>query len=159
MLITPAYAQAASSDMQTQIIQFAPIVLIFIVFYFFMIRPQGQKAKALRAAQAGLRRGDRIITAGGIIGSVSRVITDDEVEVTIAENVRVRILRSTITTILAKPEPSQADKPGKPSRPAIKGKAKPVEEAPEAPEAEAEAQATDETVSTPPGGQNGKTAG
>ncbi|HTH96881.1 MAG TPA: preprotein translocase subunit YajC [Stellaceae bacterium] len=109
MFITPAYAQASSaSDPQMQLLQFLPLVLIFIVFYFFMIRPQSQKAKALKAAQSGLRRGDRVITAGGIIGTISRVVTDDEIEVQIAENVRVRVVRSTINTIQARTEPGAA---------------------------------------------------
>jgi preprotein translocase subunit YajC len=130
MLISPAYAQAAT-DTQSQLLSFAPLVLIFIVFYFFMIRPQQQKSKQLKLAQAGLRRGDRVITSGGIIATVARVVTDDEVELTIADNVRIRVVRSTISTILAKTEPgAAADKPVKPKP--VRGR-KPEEVADETP--------------------------
>lgn len=109
MLITPAYAQAAAgaggSDM---LVQIAPLALIFVVFYFFLIRPQQQKAKQQRSMLEAIRRGDRVVTGGGIIGTVSKVINNDEVQVDIADNVRVRVVRSTITQVLAKPEPVSA---------------------------------------------------
>jgi len=109
MLITPAYAQAAGgaggSDM---LVQIAPLALIFVVFYFFLIRPQQQKAKQQRSMLDAIRRGDRVVTGGGIIGTVSKVINNDEVQVDIADNVRVRVVRSTITQVLAKTEPVAA---------------------------------------------------
>jgi preprotein translocase subunit YajC len=114
MLISAAYAQSASGLLtQLSASPLPMLVLIFGVFYFFMIRPQQQKAKQLKTAQAGLRRGDKVITSGGIIGSVARVINDSEVEVEVAENVRLRVVRSTIPTIIAKTEPATADKPVK----------------------------------------------
>jgi preprotein translocase subunit YajC len=103
MFISPAYAQAFG-DSANSLVQFAPFVLIFVVFYFFLIRPQQQKAKDLKAMLGGLRRGDRVVTGGGIIGTVAKVASDDEVLVDIAEGTRVRVLRSTITTVLAKTE-------------------------------------------------------
>lgn len=112
MLISSAYAQAAAgaSDLQTQLLNFAPMIAIIAVFYFLLFRPQQQKAKQIKAQQASMRRGDRIVTAGGIIATVSRVINDDELEIQIAENVRVRVVRSTVTTVLAKPEPASGAK-------------------------------------------------
>lgn len=107
MFISPAYAQALG-DNANSLIQFAPFVLIFVVFYFFVIRPQQQKTKEHRAMLSALRRGDRIVTGGGIIGTVAKVVGDDEVLVDIAEGIRVRVLRSTITTVLAKTEPVAA---------------------------------------------------
>ncbi len=86
------------------------LVVFVVVFYFLLIRPQQQRAKQLKMAVAALRRGDKIVTAGGIIASISRVINDDEIEAEIAPGVKARILRSTITTILSKPEPAKGGK-------------------------------------------------
>lgn len=111
MLISPAYAQAAGGglfDSQGALVQFLPLVLIFIVFYFLLIRPQQKKAKDQRAMLDTLRRGDRVVTGGGIVGTVNKVISPEEIEVDIAQNVRVRVVRSTITTVLAKPDPAAA---------------------------------------------------
>lgn len=102
MLISPAYAQAGGGggDMLTGLL---PIILIFVVFYFLLIRPQQKKAKAHRELVAALRRGDRVVTAGGIMGVVARVSNEHEVLVEIAEGVRVRMVRSQITDVLSKP--------------------------------------------------------
>jgi preprotein translocase subunit YajC len=114
MFITPAFAQAAGGSPQDTLTTFIlPMALIFVVFYFFMIRPQQQKSKQLRTMLEALRRGDRIVTAGGIIGTVVKVDTEQELTVEIAENVRVKVVRSTITTVLSKPEPVSAKKPAK----------------------------------------------
>jgi preprotein translocase subunit YajC len=86
MLITPAYAQAAGAGGSDMLVQFAPLALIFVVFYFFLIRPQQQKAKQQRSMLDAIRRGDRVVTGGGIIGTVSKVINNDEVQVDIADN-------------------------------------------------------------------------
>ncbi|HEX7966767.1 MAG TPA: preprotein translocase subunit YajC [Stellaceae bacterium] len=114
MFISPAYAQAFGSfgDSTNTLVQFAPFVLIFVVFYFFLIRPQQQKAKEHRNMLTALRRGDRVVTGGGIVGTVAKVVGDDEVLVDIADNTRVRVVRSTITSVLAKTEPvaAKADK-------------------------------------------------
>src|SRR5258708_6529447 len=88
---------------------FAPLVAIFVVFYFMLIRPQQKKAKQHRELLNQVRRGDRVVTGGGIIGTVSKVVSDTEIQVEIAEGVRVRALRATITDILAKTEPRSAE--------------------------------------------------
>jgi preprotein translocase subunit YajC len=110
MLISPAYAQAPGAGLfdQSALIQFLPLVLIFVVFYFLLIRPQQKKQKDHRTMLDALRRGDRIVTGGGILASVSKVVSPEEVEVDIASGVRVRLLRSTITSVLAKPDPAAA---------------------------------------------------
>ena len=110
MLISPAYAQAPGAGLfdQSALIQFLPLVLIFVVFYFLLIRPQQKKQKDHRVMLDALRRGDRVVTGGGILGSVSKVVSPEEVEVDIASGVRVRVLRSTITSVLAKPDPAAA---------------------------------------------------
>ncbi len=101
MLISPAYAQdAAAGGATAMIMQLAPLLLIFGVFYFLLIRPQQKKQKEHRALLAALKRGDRVLTAGGIIAQVTKVKDGvDEVEVEIAPNVRVSVLRGTITDI------------------------------------------------------------
>ena len=91
---------------QSALIQFLPLVLIFVVFYFLLIRPQQKKQKDHRAMLEALRRGDRIVTGGGFFGTVSKVISNEEVEVDLAPNVRVRVLRGTITQVLSKPDPA-----------------------------------------------------
>ena len=84
--------------------QFIPLILIFVIFYFFLIRPQQKRVKDHKAMVAALKRGDEIITSGGIIGIVDRVMEDDRIEVTIGENTKVQIIRSTITSLLKKEE-------------------------------------------------------
>src|ERR1700745_1469044 len=112
MLISAAYAQGTGVtgffDNQGALIQFLPLVLIFVVFYFFLIRPQQRKAKEQKSMLDALRRGDRVVTGGGIIGTVVRADNPEEVVVDIAENVRVRVVRSTITSVLAKTDPAAA---------------------------------------------------
>ena len=83
---------------------FIPLILIFVIFYFFLIRPQQKRVKDHKAMVAALKRGDEIITSGGIIGIVDRVMEDDRIEVTIGENTKVQIIRSTITSLLKKEE-------------------------------------------------------
>jgi len=109
MLISPAYAQAAGGGGSTDmLVQIAPLALIFVVFYFFLIRPQQQKAKTQRIMLDAIRRGDRVVTGGGFIGTVAKVVNNEEVLVDLAENVRVRVVRSTISQVLARTEPVAA---------------------------------------------------
>ena len=112
MLISAAYAQGTGItgifDNQGALVQFLPLVLIFVVFYFLLIRPQQRKAKDHKTMLDALRRGDRVVTGGGIIGTVARVENPEEVTVDIADGVRVRVLRSTISNVLAKPDPAAA---------------------------------------------------
>ena len=84
--------------------QFIPLILIFVIFYFFLIRPQQKRVKDHKAMVESLKRGDEIITSGGIIGVVDRVMEDDRIEVIIGENTKVQIIRSTITSLLKKEE-------------------------------------------------------
>ena len=86
------------------IAQFIPLILIFVIFYFFLIRPQQKRVKDHKAMVASLKRGDEIITSGGIIGTIDRVMEDDRIEVTIGENTKVQIIKSTITSLLKKEE-------------------------------------------------------
>ncbi len=100
MLISTAYAQDVAG-LAGAATQFLPLVLIFGVFYFLLIRPQQQRQKQVRAMLAALKRGDKIVTSGGILATVQRVKDgSDEVEVEIAPNVRVTVLRDTITSVL-----------------------------------------------------------
>ena len=110
MLISTAYAQGLGGlfDSSNAMVQFLPLVLIFVVFYFLLIRPQQKKAKDHRTMLGALRRGDRVVTGGGIVGTVNKVLSPEEVEVDIAQGVRVRVLRSTISSVLAKPDPAAA---------------------------------------------------
>ena len=86
------------------ITQFIPLILIFIIFYFFLIRPQQKRVKDHKTIVEGLKRGDEVITSGGIIGTVERVMEDDRIEVLIGESTKVQIIRSTITSLLKKEE-------------------------------------------------------
>lgn len=111
IFISPAYAQAAGGgggggDL---FIQLMPFILIFAVFYFFIIRPQQKRAKAHREALSNIRRSDRIITNGGLVGTVTKVNDDDDMlTVEVADNVRVQIVRSMVAEVRAKGEPITA---------------------------------------------------
>ncbi len=106
MFASPAYAQVAGGGFGAGIGGFVPIILIFAIMYFLMIRPQQKKMKDHRAMVEALRKGDQIITQGGMIGKVTKVKEDGEVEVEIATGVKVRILKHTITQVLNKTEPT-----------------------------------------------------
>src|SRR5262245_433882 len=106
MFVSPAYAQAAgTSGSAFDLMSILPLILIFVVFYFLLIRPQQQKVKAHRERISKVKRGDRIVTGGGIVGTVTRDLGPDEIQVEIAEGVRVKIVKATIADIRAKPEP------------------------------------------------------
>ncbi len=104
MFVSPAYAQAAGGGLG-DFGMFMPLILIFVVFYFLMIRPQQKKQKSHREMIGALRRGDRIVTNGGLIGSISRVANDAELIIEIANGVKVRVLRSMVAELLSKPQP------------------------------------------------------
>ena len=87
--------------------QFVPLILIFAIMYFLLIRPQQKKVKEHKAMVDGLRRGDQDITAGGLIGKVVKVKDDGELEVELADNVKVRVVQSTIATVVSKTEPAK----------------------------------------------------
>ena len=104
MFISEAWAQGAAGGSSDFLVQLFPLVLIFIVFYFLLIRPQQAKAKQQREMLGGVKRGDRVVTGGGIIGLVTKVIGDNELQVELAEGVRVRIIKQTITVIITRGE-------------------------------------------------------
>src|SRR3954453_17979980 len=113
MFVSTAYAQAADGmGGAASLMSFLPLVLIFVVFYFLLIRPQQKKLKEHKGMLEALRRGDRVVTGGGIIGTITKVGADDELVVEIAEGVRVRVLRSTINLVLAKTEPAKGGRTG-----------------------------------------------
>lgn len=89
--------------------QFVPLVLIFLIMYFLLIRPQQKKMKEHQNMVSNLRRGDQVVTQGGLIGKVSKVKDENELEVEIAEGVKVRVVKSTITQVLSKTEPAKAE--------------------------------------------------
>ena len=86
------------------IAQFIPLILIFVIFYFFLIRPQQKRVKDHKLMVENLKRGDEIITSGGIVGTIDKIMEDDRIEVIIGDNVKVQIIRSTITSLLKKEE-------------------------------------------------------
>jgi len=83
--------------------QFVPLILIFVIFYFFLIRPQQKKVKEHKLMVAALKRGDEVITSGGIVGKIERVLGDDKVDILISENVTIQVVQSTIQSLLNKP--------------------------------------------------------
>ena len=83
--------------------QFVPLILIFVIFYFFLIRPQQKKVKEHKIMVGALKRGDEVITSGGIVGKVERILGDDKVDILISENVTVQVVQSTIQSLLSKP--------------------------------------------------------
>jgi preprotein translocase subunit YajC len=106
MLISSAYAQAPGGGSDF-LIQLMPIALMFVIFYFLLLRPQQQRVKVHREMVANIRRGDTVVTAGGIVGKVTKVKEDGEIEVEIAENTRVRIIKGTVAEVRVKGEPAK----------------------------------------------------
>lgn len=107
MFITPAFAQtAAPAGAGSLVGQFLPLILIFAIMYFLLIRPQQKKMKDLKAMVEGLRRGDQVLTQGGIVGKVSKVNDDGMLDVEIAAGVTVKILKHTIVQVMNKTEPA-----------------------------------------------------
>jgi preprotein translocase subunit YajC len=89
--------------------QFLPLILIFAIMYLLLIRPQQKKMKEHQAMVAAVRRGDQVVTQGGLIGKVTKVKDDNEIEVELAENVKVRVVKSTIANVTSKTEPAKAE--------------------------------------------------
>jgi preprotein translocase subunit YajC len=108
MLITPAYAQGASGSSDF-FIQIMPFLLIFVIMYFLIIRPQQKRLKTHREMVAALRRGDTVVTGGGLIGKVTKV-DDDELQVELAQGMKVKVIRSTITDVRSKSQPVDGKK-------------------------------------------------
>ncbi len=109
MLISPAYAQSpfgGSTDMITSLL---PFVLIFVIMYFLILRPQQKRVKQHSEMVKNVRKGDTVITSGGLVGRVTKVVDDDQIEVEVAEGVRVRQMRSMVSDVRAKGEPVKDD--------------------------------------------------
>jgi preprotein translocase subunit YajC len=127
MFISPAFAQEAVGSGPSTLTSLLPLVLIFVVFYLLLIRPQQKKMKDHRNMVAALRRGDRVVTGGGLFGTVSKVISDGELQVEIAEGVKVRVVRGTVSEVLSKTEPGPAQggkgeaKTGEPANDSVGG--------------------------------------
>ena len=112
MWVTPAYAQSLVGGGSGEIMQMLlPFVLIFVIMYFLILRPQQQAARRKQEMLKAIRRGDTVITNGGIVGKVTKVVDDGEVELQIAEGVRVRAVRSLIAEVRTKAEPVAANTP------------------------------------------------
>ena len=110
MFVTPASAQGSSPfGGDNMLIQLLPFVLIFVIMYFLILRPQQKRAKEHQELVKNLRRGDTVITSGGLVGKVTKVVDEDQIEVEIADGVRVRQVRSMVSGVRAKGEPVRDD--------------------------------------------------
>jgi preprotein translocase subunit YajC len=110
MFITPAFAQSGLFGGDSSIlVQFMPLVLIIVIMYFLILRPQQQKVKQHQAMVKALRRGDTVVTSGGLVAKVTKVVDDDQIEVEIADGVRVRQMRAMVSDVRAKGEPVKDD--------------------------------------------------
>jgi preprotein translocase subunit YajC len=108
MLITPAFAQAAAGgDTNSMLMSLLPFVLIFVIMYFLILRPQQKKVKEHAELVKNVRRGDTVITNGGLIGKITKVVDDEQIEIELADGVRVRQLRGMISGVRAKGEPAK----------------------------------------------------
>lgn len=111
MFSSPAFAQAAGTATQPSLFEtMLPLVLIVVVFWFLILRPQNKKMKEHREMVNNVNRGDTVVTAGGLIGKVAKVKDENEIEVDIADGVRVRVIKSTLTDVRSKNEPVKTDK-------------------------------------------------
>ena len=109
-MITPAYAQGVGGAGPDMLYQLLPFALIFIIMYFLLLRPQQKRAKQHQEMVKNVRRGDTLVTSGGLVGKVTKVVDDDQVEIEIADGVRVRQVRSMVADVRAKSEPVKEDK-------------------------------------------------
>lgn len=110
MFITPAFAQAAGAgDANSLLMSLLPFALIFIIMYFLIIRPQQKKAKEHNELVKNIRRGDTVITSSGLVGKVTKVVDDDQIELEVADGVRVRQMRQMISIVRAKGEPAKSE--------------------------------------------------
>ena len=106
MFISSAYAQAAEPAAANPLFQLAPLILIFVIFYFLLIRPQQQARKKHMEMVSNVRRGDTVVTAGGVIGKVTKVLEGDEIMVELAENVNVKVVKQTLSDVRSKSQPA-----------------------------------------------------
>ncbi|MEA1937762.1 MAG: preprotein translocase subunit YajC [Pseudomonadota bacterium] len=114
MFISPAFAQSADAVSGPGLgMQLLPILLIFVVFYFLLIRPQQKRMSEHQTMINKVRRGDKIVTVGGLIGNISRMVGEDEIVVELSENTKVRVMRGYIANVLERTEPAEIEKPAK----------------------------------------------
>lgn len=115
MFVTPAFAQAAgaapSMGAGDLLIQFAPILLLVVIFWFLIFRPQQKRMKTHQAMLKAITRGDTIVTSGGIVGKVTKAVDGEDLEVEIAQGTRVKIARSGVTDVRSKSTPVNDNKP------------------------------------------------
>lgn len=109
MLISTAWAQSGGGDAGGALVGFLPLILIFVIFYFLLIRPQQKRQKQHQQKLQAIRRGDKILTGGGVFGSVSKVVDDNELQVEIADGVKVRVARSMVADVISKTEPAKGE--------------------------------------------------
>ena len=109
MLISPAFAQTGLGGSTDMITSLLPFVLIFVIMYFLILRPQQKRVKQHAEMVKNVRKGDTVITSGGLVGRVTKVVDDDQVEIEVAEGVRVRQMRSMVSDVRAKGEPVKDD--------------------------------------------------
>ena len=109
MFISPAYAQATDAAAGNPLMQFVPLILMILIFYFLLIRPQMNARKKHQEMVSNVRRGDVVVTAGGIVGKVTKVLEGEEIMVELADNVNVKVVRSTLSDVRTKPQPPAND--------------------------------------------------
>jgi preprotein translocase subunit YajC len=105
MLITPAYAQALGGDTNSMLVSLLPFILIFVIMYFLILRPQQKRVKQHQEMVKNVRRGDTVVTSGGLVGKVTKVVDDDQLEMEVSDGVKIRQMRQMISDVRAKGEP------------------------------------------------------
>ena len=109
MLISPAFAQGAAIGGDSMLVSLLPFILIFVIMYFLILRPQQKRVKMHQEMVKNLRRGDTVVTSGGLIGKVTKVVDDEQIEVELAEGIKIRQMRQMIAEVRAKGEPVKDD--------------------------------------------------
>jgi preprotein translocase subunit YajC len=109
MFVTPAFAQGGIADSSNLMFQILPFVLIFVIMYFLILRPQQKRVKEHQELVRNLRRGDTVVTSGGVVGKVTKVVDDEQIEMEIADGVRIRQMRQMVSAVRAKTEPAKDD--------------------------------------------------
>lgn len=109
MFITPAFAQSAGPGSLVDLGMILPLVMIMVVFWFLLIRPQQRKAKEHQELLKKINRGDTVVTAGGLIGKVTKIVDDSELQIEVGDNIKVRVLRSAVSDVRAKGEPVKTE--------------------------------------------------
>ena len=113
MFVTPAFAQGSPMGSDSLLVTMLPFVLIFVIMYFLILRPQQRRVKQHQEMVKNLRRGDTVVTSGGLVGKVNKVVDDNEIQVEIAEGVQVRLLKHAVSEVRTKGEPVKATEPAK----------------------------------------------